>query len=420
MTSREAARRLGVKIETLYAYVSRGILESQVSTDGRTSMFDSRAIEALARRGRPRQSSRSTSLSMLIETRLTSLAPSGVRYRGVPAGDLAMTHRFEDVADFLWLGELRTTRDPWAGEIVRIDPGLSLGDSLRVIAATAAARLPRAASFAPADVATVGRRLIATITDSLPLAGDGRAPRLVLPADDTSNATPIRSTIAGRLWTRLSPKRPAPGMLAVVNAAMVLLADHDLAASTFGVRVAASTRADPGAVVTAGLGVLSGPLHGSASRIAREMFDRAAEVGAARAVGEILAAGKRIPGYGHSVYLDVDPRAVVLLDLLRRAVGRSRAMDIVEDVFAEVNSRIDKHANVDFALAALTMLTDMPPDGGEVIMSIARIAGWLAHAIEEYTEAPLRFRPRASYIGTPTSATRSRGADDTGQPASPG
>ena len=399
MTSREAARRLGIKVETLYAYVSRGILESQVSGDGRTSMFDPRAIEALARRGRPRQSSRSTSLSMLIETNLTTLAPSGVRYRGVPASELAMTRRFEDVADFLWLGELRSTRDAWTGEIVRIDPGLPLGDSLRVIAATAAARLPRTASFAAPDVAVVGRRLVATITDSLPLAGDGRAPRLTLPDDESS--TPIRSTIAGRLWARLSPRRPAPGMLAVVNAAMVLLADHDLAASTFGVRVAASTRADPGAVVTAGLGVLSGPLHGSASRIAREMFDRAADVGALRAVSEILSAGRRIPGFGHSVYLDVDPRATVLLDLLRHAAGRTRAMDIVEDVLAAVNARIDQHANVDFSLGAMSMIADMPPDGGEVIMSVARIAGWLAHAIEEYTEAPLRFRPRASYIGAP-------------------
>ena len=402
MTSREAARRLGIKIETLYAYVSRGILDSQVSADGRTSMFDPRAIEALARRGRPRQSSRSTSLSMLIETRLTSLSPSGVRYRGVPAGELAVTHRFEDVADFLWLGELRATREPWTGEVMRIGPGLSLGDSVRVAAATAAARLPRAESFAAQDVAIAGRRLVATITDSLPLAGDGRTPRLTLPDDASSGAAPIRSTIAGRLWTRLSPRRPDPGMLAVINAAMVLLADHDLASSTFGVRVAASTRADPGAVVSAGLGVLSGPLHGSASRIAREMFDRAGEVGAARAVGEILAAGKRIPGFGHSVYLDVDPRAVVLLDLLRRAGGRTRALGIVEDVLAAVNARIDKHANVDFALGAMTMLTGMPPDGGEVIMSVARIAGWLAHAIEEYAEAPLRFRPRASYIGAPT------------------
>jgi len=402
MTSREAARRLGIKIETLYAYVSRGILDSQVSADGRTSMFDPRAIEALARRGRPRQSSRSTSLSMLIETHLTSLSPSGVRYRGVPAGELAMTHRFEDVADFLWLGELRATREPWTGEVMRIGPGLSLGDSVRVAAATAAARLPHAESFAAQDVAIAGRRLVATITDSLPLAGDGRTPRLTLPDDASSGAAPIRSTIAGRLWTRLSPRRPDPGMLAVINAAMVLLADHDLASSTFGVRVAASTRADPGAVVSAGLGVLSGPLHGSASRIAREMFDRAGEVGAARAVGEILAAGKRIPGFGHSVYLDVDPRAVVLLDLLRRAGGRTRALGIVEDVLAAVNARIDKHANVDFALGAMTMLTGMPPDGGEVIMSVARIAGWLAHAIEEYAEAPLRFRPRASYIGAPT------------------
>jgi citrate synthase len=188
-------------------------------------------------------------------------------------------------------------------------------------------------------------------------------------------------------------------MLAVINAALILMADHDLATSTFGVRVAASTRADPGAVVCAGLNVLSGPLHGSASRLCRQMLERAAVIGPARAVGEILARGERVPGFGHSVYLDIDPRAVVLLELLRRASGRSRAMDVVEDVHVAVGERIGQKANVDFSLGALAMIAGLPVDGGEVIMSIARIAGWLAHAIEEYAERPLRFRPRASYIG---------------------
>jgi citrate synthase len=403
MTSRQASRRLGIKIETLYAYVSRGIVHSQPSADGRTSTFDPREIEALARRGRPRQSSRSTSLSMLIETRLTSLSATGVRYRGLLSADLALTHTFEDVAELLWLGRLGTSREPWAGTAFEAEHGLGLGDSLRVTAARAAAHLPRATTFAAADVAVVGRRLIATLTDSLPIAGDGRVPRLVLPTDAISGGStasaPLRSTIAGRVWTRLSPRRPSSGMLAVVNAALVLMADHDLATSTFAVRVAASTRADPGAVVNAGLGVLSGPLHGSASTICRRMLDRAVEVGATRSVAEILASGQHIPGFGHSVYVGVDPRAALLLDLLHRCSGRNRAIDIADDVHTAVVERIDQQANVDFALATLTMATGMPLDGGEVIMSIARVAGWLAHAIEEYDETALRFRPRASYIG---------------------
>ena len=133
----------------------------------------------------------------------------------------------------------------------------------------------------------------------------------------------------------------------------------------------------------------------SSATLLRERYGFKGEV---RAVGEVLSRGERVPGFGHSVYLDIDPRAVVLLDLLRGACGRTRAMDIVDDVYAAVGARIEQKANVDFALGALAMIAAMPPDGGEVIMSVARIAGWLAHAIEEYGERPVRFRPRASYI----------------------
>jgi citrate synthase len=395
MTAREAARRMGVKVETLYAYVSRGLLESHPAADGRASLFDARAIEALARRGRPRQSSRNSSLNLLIETQLTSLSPQGVRYRGFLSSDLARTRTFENVADLLWLGQLSDVHETWHGTTFTGFDGMALGDALRLIASMAMAASPNESGLEPVEVAKAGRHLVATIVDSLPLAGDGRTPRLSLP----DGSHPIRSTIAGRLWTRLSPRRPPPGMLAALNGALVLLADHELAASTLGVRVAASTRANPYAVVTAGLGVLSGPFHGGASRVARDMLDRAAEIGPTRAITEILRSGRRVPGFGHSVYIDIDPRAKVLLDLLRRLGGSPRMMAIVDEVHAEVVERVGREPNVDFALAAMTVMSGMPADGGEVVMAIARTAGWLAHAIEEYGEVPLRFRPRASYIG---------------------
>ncbi len=400
MTTTEAARRLGVKVETLYAYVSRGLLERHAGPDGRSSVFDTRAIEELARRGRPRQSTRSASLNLLIETRLTSLTGQGVRYRGLPARQLARSRTFEHVAELLWLGALPDEHHVWRGSIAPVDhlttSPVALGDSIRLAAGWATIGTSWTECTAPADVAAVGRHLVATLVDSLPFAGDGRAPRLTLPDSDGRQ---IRATIAGRLWTKLSPRRPPPGLLAVVNAALVLMADHELAASTLAVRVAASTRAHPAAAVTAGLGTLSGSLHGGASKLCRQMMDDASQVGAARAVSNVLASGRRLPGFGHRVYVDADPRAVVLLDLLRRATGHTRAMMIVDDVHEEVAKCIDHPPNVDFALAALGLVAGMPSDGGEAIMSIARIAGWLAHAIEEYGEAPLRFRPRASYIG---------------------
>lgn len=394
LTTREAARRLGIKVETMYAYVSRGLVERQVAADGRTSVFDPQVIESLARRGRPRQSSRSTSLNMLIETRLTSLSPNGVRYRGHLSSELALSHTFENVAELIWTGHLPEATTAWEATTLSVPGGLALGDALRVAAAVAAATLPPGGLDA-ASVAVAGRRLIASITEALPVAGTQGVPRLVLPS---ASSAPLGNTIAGRLWTRLSPRRPQPGMLAVLNAALVLMADHELAASTLAVRVAASTRAQPAAAITTGLGVLSGPLHGGASRLAWAMLERAGEVGANRAVAEILRSGQRIPGFGHRVYVEADPRAVVLLDLLHRASGHSRAMAIVDDVHAAVGRSIEQSANVDFALAAMAAIGQMAPDGAEVVMSVARMAGWLGHAIEEYSESPLRFRPRATYI----------------------
>jgi citrate synthase len=404
LTADQAAKRLGVKVETLYAYVSRGILEAHRG-EGRASHYDSRDIEALARRGRPRQSSRDTSLNMLIETRLTQLSAQGVRYRGHLTSKLATSHTFEQVADLLWLGELSERHDVWQGSQIDGLDGLPLLNAIQVIAAMATPSETDHTAREPANVAKAGRDLIATIIDSLPLVGDGRVPRLVLP----HAPRPIPSTAAARLWSRLSPQRPTPRMLVVLNAAMVLMADHELATSTLGVRVAASTHADPYAVVSAGLGVLRGPLHGGASIGARNLLDHALRDGAARAIAAALKSNQRLPGFGHKVYVDADPRATVLLDLLRVASTSSRLVTVADDVIAEARKRIDRAPNVDFTLALLTIAADMAPDAGEAAMAIARIAGWLAHAIEEYHEAPLRFRPRASYIGPSGAAHRYRG-----------
>jgi citrate synthase len=398
MTARQAADRMGVKLETLYAYVSRGVLHRDTAADGRTSVFDSREVEALALRGRPRQSSRSTSIDMLIETRLTELTPQGVRYRGRWAADLAVSHTFEQVAELLWLGTLPDAHQPWTAVPLRslpvAPPQEGLIGAMQVTVAVAGAADPGSSGLDAPSVAACGRRLIATVVDSLPVAGDGRAPRLTI-----GHERPVRSTIAGRLWARLSPRRPSPGMLLALNAALVLLADHDLATSTFGVRVAASTRADPYAAVSAGLGVLRGPLHGGASVLARALLDDAADVGAPRAVGALLAAGKRVPGFGHKVYVGADPRAALLLDLLREVPGARRTAHLVDEVCRVTFDRTGAAPNVDIALAALGAANNMSHDAGEAVMATARIAGWLAHAIEEYAEAPLRFRPRAHYLG---------------------
>src|SRR6202034_978849 len=150
--------------------------------------------------------------------------------------------------------------------------------------------------------------------------------------------------VAGRLWSRLcagnGPGRPAPGLMRALSAALVLLADHELAASTLAARVAASVRADPYAVVGTGLGAMSGALHGGASLGAEVMLLSARGPGdAPRVVGELLRRGERIPGLGHFVYQAGDPRAVLLLDLIRKAAPDSDRMAVAEAVLAEARRR---------------------------------------------------------------------------------
>src|SRR5687767_6541508 len=102
LTAAETAERLGVKVATIYAYVSRGALSSHRAPDGRTSLFAGDEVEALARRGRPRRSTRPPSLDLVIETRLTAIVDHQVRYRGHDAAALARSATFEQVAELLW------------------------------------------------------------------------------------------------------------------------------------------------------------------------------------------------------------------------------------------------------------------------------------------------------------------------------
>ncbi|KAB2345255.1 citrate/2-methylcitrate synthase [Actinomadura rudentiformis] len=408
-----AAERLGVKPATLYAYVSRGVLRRRRDADGRRSLFDADEIEELARRGRPRRPPSPTELA--IESAVTALGPDRQYYRGRDATELATTSGFEEVASWLWTGEQEPderkpdeqgpAQDEPDGTWHAPEEGLAAAvaaqsglpgdvlplDRLQVITTALAAADPLRFQLDRAGVIATAHALIAGLVDALPAAG----------AD-------ADRTIAGRLWGRLSERPPEPGLLRAVGAAMVLLADHELAASTLAARVAASVRADPYAVVAVGLGTVGGPLHGGASFGAERMFAEIGEPGrAGRVIGERLRAGQRIPGFGHSVYRSGDRRATVLFDLIRQVAPDHPRLAVADTVRAEAARRRLPEPNVDLALATLTAVAGMPPGSGEAIFAVARTAGWIAHALEEYERAsPLR--PRAVYTGPPPPAAKGR------------
>jgi citrate synthase len=389
MTATETATRLGVKPATLYAYVSRGVLTRRRSPTGQ-SLFDPAEVDRLARRGRPRR--RPAADELVISSRITALGEDRPFYRGRDALELSASQPFESVAEWLWTGsEEALARKPgvWSALAAGVEAGQAAQsglppdvlplERLQVIVPALAATDPLRANLEPEAVLDVGRALIAGMVDSLP-------------------GPTVAAGIATRLWAKLGPTRPRSRLADALRTALVLVADHELAASTLAVRVAASVRADPYAVVMAGLGTMSGPLHGGASLGAESLLAEVDGASAREVIGLRLRRGERIPGYGHAVYRPTDARATTLLDRIRSLAGSHPVLATADAVLAEARRRRLPEPNIDFALAVLTRAAGMPIGSGEAIFAVARTAGWLAHAREEY-EQRTRLRLRAVYTG---------------------
>jgi len=390
LTAAQAAARLGVKPESLYAYVSRGLLSRERDASG--SSFDPLEVEAFALRRR-RVAPRAVEPSgggmplMVLDTALAHVEDDELFYRERSAARLARESSFEDVVRWLW--DARVLRGPDDADLARARRTIAtLGD-----AATPLDRLLVAVTaFASADplrddpsvdaVTRVGARLLA----GLPAALTG-------PVEQPAS-------IAATLWNALAGRSRDDGAR-LVDAALVLVVDHDLAVSTLAARVAASARGSAYAIVTAALGAFDAPLHGHASRGAARML-RAVQGGqspASAIASAVRDGGRGIPGFGQQLYAGSDMRAIVLMELLGAAPGGDGIVDLVDAVAAEVARHADTRPNLDLALAALALWGDMGEDAGAVIFAIGRLAGWIAHAVDEYGQTPMRLRPRGRYAG---------------------
>src|SRR5690349_4601182 len=219
LTTAETARRLGVKPQTVYAYVSRGLLTRHRDSDGRRSRFDPAEVERLS--ARARHGGRAGALEVVVDTELTLIDVDGHLYfRGRDAAELARFRSFEQVAELLW--DSPDAHTPWRPPVematICEDAQAALPamarpvERMRVIAAAAAATDPLRDDRRPAAVRAVGRTLIAVLVDALP-----------------EHSPPRDASIAARLWSRLAYAPPTPSALNALDAALVLLADHELA-----------------------------------------------------------------------------------------------------------------------------------------------------------------------------------------------
>src|SRR3954447_6935465 len=235
LSTKEAAELLGVKPETVYAYVSRGQLSSRRVPGGRGSTFDAKEVETLSRRNR-RESGGSPGSGgeLSVRIRITFIDRDRYYFRGVDATELAAHHSYEEIAEWLWTGRLRpgvTSPAPEAAvEVARravdaLPEHTGPTDRLRVAAIAAAVSDPLRFDLSEDAVLGTARTLIPTLVTALPLAGHDHR-------DD--------GPLAHRLWARLSVRTADEASLRALDTALALLVDHDLAASTLAVRVAAS------------------------------------------------------------------------------------------------------------------------------------------------------------------------------------
>jgi len=347
----------------------------------------------------------------VLDSAITAITPRGPAYRGRLAIDLAERGTpYEIVAELLWSGELPNPdiAIDWpriavpvaalakiVGEgarpldtmplIVQLgalaDPVVHRGESRRR-SAKSHAELANGGEFA-----ACGRRLI---------------PLLAATLASTFSAAAITRALSASSVARIATR--ALGIDEVfapeIDRALVLLADHELNASSFTARVAASTDADPYACVAAALAAVSGPKHGSASEDLARFADQLGSPDAARAeVRSLKKRGLAIPAFGHPLYANGDPRTPPLLASVDRVVadtgGTKRAKVILAIIAAT-----DAKPSVDVGLAALVAALGLEPPVASGLFAVARSAGWLAHALEQ-RDAGYLLRPRARYIGRP-------------------
>ena len=381
ISAEEALTRLRVRPQTLYAYVSRGRVRAEADPlEPRRSRYRASDVAALTDRKARGRKAADVAVSAIawgepvLSSAITTIRDGRLYYRGQDAVALAESATLEEVARLLRGGQGAPPDQPR-------NPPPGATAALRAFGAFAA--------HAAVDAPTEGRSQAqladeaARLLDLMAAAVAGREGAVPREEDEG----PIHARL-GRAW-----RAPRDGW-DQIRRALVLLADHELNASTFAARVAASTGASLAASVLAGLAALSGPYHGHMAERVEAFAIDVERSGLAKALARTSRAndaGVGAPGFGHALYPDGDPRAEALLATIRTPPALLRLKAAVE---AETGHK----ANVDFALVALRQSLDLPAEAPFALFAVARTAGWLAHAMEQVAGGRL-IRPRARYVG---------------------
>lgn len=392
LSAAEAARILGVSLATLYSYVSRGLLSPGSSGPARRKRYPHEDVLRLAARNSDARRGGQAAVAAMhwglpvLETHISQINAGQLLYRGCEATALAGHATLEATACLLWDAG---ADDYFAQDAAALPPGL-LERALACV--PGAPPLQRAMAVMPALA-----HCVAPHTDTAgAMARQGPVLMRLLAAillGAAPSALPLHQQLA-RAWGADA----AQGEL--IRAALVLLADHELNASTFAVRCVASTGASLPAALGAGLAALSGARHGGGSGAAMRML--AGALATPRPAAFIDAyyrsVAAELAGYGHPLYAQGDPRAAYLLARLDGMAQHTPRLAAILSTCAAAADALAARPNADLALAAMTLAFGWPDTAAISIFALARCAGWIAHAAEQAGDAAM-IRPRARYVG---------------------
>lgn len=373
--SMAALERLGVKAQTLYAYVSRGLVETRRDPDRpRQNLYRADDIAALGqRRTRSRKRAAIATGSMAwgdpsLVTAISTVHRGRLVYRGQDAALLAEDRTLEQVAALLWQSD---SEPVFSGpETPHDTPFAAL------------------ATLIPDSRASLGRGSARLCRDAQEAIGV-LAQSCGIPCGRTEKGGEALHRRLARLWSLDA------GQTELIRRALVLVADHELNVSTFATRVVASSGASLSASLLAGACALSGPRHGGATAALTRLMQECAATGMESGVHGWLDRHGHLPGFGHPLYPAGDVRALALLPHLPDDPTHDRVMRPLAACVLEATGQLP---NIDYALVALARACGLPASAPFTLFLLGRSVGWAAHAMEQAGQNSL-IRPRAVYQG---------------------
>ncbi len=411
LTRDEVVALLGIKPQTLYAYVSRGLIHSVPKPEGGANFYLREDVERIRVKSAARAGFGAVAAGAMrwgepvITTAITQITESGPRYRNRLALDLVRANAsFETVTDFLWGGNWIEQTGGWSAPetpakvVEQLSHAAQLGSDPHVnqlfVLAVGMLGLShgslRDRTRAGSTPVLLARQAIRTMAGVFGFLGPRR------------RFTPLRpgESIASGL-ARAMDIEPVPVTLRALNALLVLDIDHELTSSTFVARIAASGEADLHACIGAALNTHHSTMTGSRADSVEELFAARAPVSSIVAqVKGMVSSAQRVPGFNHPFYPQGDPRAAMLIELAREIGRPKRAMRSMLDTMGLLQAEFGLRPAFELGSVLLCRALSLPAQSSSGLRSLARSAGWVAHILEQRLAA-FMIRPRAKYVGAP-------------------